>query len=84
MKKNIHRYRVTWKGNDYIYTGHDAEEAIRKLANRKVYGKPIMFNYVISLYSAPDKWNREGEEWVTGWSVDGINKEYSIKSILIN
>lgn len=52
-------YEVTYKGKTYTYTGNNCEEAAQKLANRKVFGRQLIFDFLLKMFDADTR----GEQW---------------------
>jgi hypothetical protein len=62
----MNRYEITYKGKKHIYTGDNCEEAMSKFANRKVFGKNIIFDYRIDLYDADTRGQIEAKYHTIG------------------
>ncbi|MDD3906550.1 MAG: hypothetical protein PHS46_08540 [Candidatus Omnitrophica bacterium] len=61
------RYKVKYKGKDYISRGENAEEAFERFANRQVFGQQALIgNYRLKMVDADTR----GKEWALfncGW-----------------
>lgn len=55
------KYRINYKGKNYVSYGEDCEEAMKRFAGRKVFGgNPLIFSYRLVLYDADTR----GHRWV--------------------
>ena len=60
----MNKYTVTYNGKFYTQRAENAEDAIEKLANRRVFGSRFIFDYHISLIDADTR----GKEWAEAWT----------------
>jgi hypothetical protein len=66
----MEKYTVKYNGKEYTYNANSCEEAAQKLANRKVFGRELIFDFVVRMIDADTRGKVWGEFFTKGHDVN--------------